>query len=220
MRSEDGFWGEMEKGGSQVKRHRRTRESAVKILEAVVSHKHPQMLKIQREMLNEGRSLEETSAGMEVNADLEKAREAHLKELAALKDDWRVADEKSRQEIAELINQQHEEMAENERARGELEANMERLEAERAEEMQRLQIKLQAQMDNLQLKESQMGALQRRCEEWDSQSAIDQAEKSRMQEELKMLRKEQAEERRKFKEESEKASRRSVGELSFKSLTL
>ncbi|CAK4034540.1 P-loop containing nucleoside triphosphate hydrolase [Lecanosticta acicola] len=215
LRSTKGFWGEMEKGGSRVMRHKRTEESAMAILDAIISHKHPQMLKIQREMVHERRSLDHTSAGLKVHEDLIEAGWKHETELAALQEDMNKADEESQQVIATLMDEQQQEMAENEKARERLKTDIESLEADLVREMETWHAKLKEQISQCLRKEATMRALQQRWEEWDRQSVVDLEQKEDLRKQLDDLRDQQGEDRQRLKDDCEKASRRNPGSNRF-----
>jgi len=83
------YWGAMKQNGSRIRRHYNTRESAFELLSHFVSldSKAPDMvLNIQGEMVDQGKSLDETSAGQAVQADIireRKKNEARLEEVLA-----------------------------------------------------------------------------------------------------------------------------------------
>lgn len=212
LRSTDDFWGEMEKGGSRVMRHLRTKESAMAILGVIIQHGHPMLLKIQDEMINEGRGLEDTGAGIKVNEDLIEADRKYKAELAALKEDMKEADEASKREIAELMRKQQAEIDENERQRKKLETNMAKLEADRARDLKALEERLAEQASNLQKKEKDIRDFQESLKKREAAETIDRAEKARLNEKLDEMEQERATEVSQLRAAVEQAKRKSTGQ--------
>ena len=212
LRSTDDFWGEMEKGGSRVMRHLRTKESAMAILGVIIHHRYPMLLKIQDEMINQGRGLEDTGAGIKVNEDLIEADRKHKAELAALKEDMKEADEASKREIAELMRKQQAEIDENERQRKKLETNMAKLEADRARDLKALEERLAEQASNLQRKEKDIRDFQESLKKREAAETIDRAEKARLNEKLEEMKQERATEVTQLRAAVEQAKRKSTGQ--------
>ncbi|KAK5996393.1 hypothetical protein PT974_01727 [Cladobotryum mycophilum] len=96
----DDVWGDMVSQGSQVVRHENTTESALDIIRKLINHSTSVTLQIQEELQGNGGKLDQTSAGREINNDLEKQikklyneieyvrneRDATLQELRELQD--------------------------------------------------------------------------------------------------------------------------------------
>lgn len=57
------FWGSMVDKGSAVHRHYNTRESAKKIIDQLANHDKKFVTDLQRQLVDEGRTLDQTSAG-------------------------------------------------------------------------------------------------------------------------------------------------------------
>ena len=212
LRSTDDFWGEMEKGGSRVMRHLRTKESAMAILEVIIRDGKTMVLEIQHEMINEGRGLADTGAGIKVNEDLIEADRKHKAELAALKEDMKEADEASKRKIAELMRKQHAEIDENERQRKELETNMAKLEADRARDLKNLEERLAKQASNLQKKDKDIGEIQESLRKSEAAETINRAEKARLEETLDKMKQERETEVTQLRAAVEEAQRRSAGQ--------
>lgn len=70
--------------GAQMARHDDTTESAREVLKKILGHQGI-ALKIQEQLVNEGRELKDTDAGIAVGADIEKLREEHATELEEVK---------------------------------------------------------------------------------------------------------------------------------------
>ncbi len=62
-------------------RHEDNKESALKIIDSILNQGQTTVLAIQHEMIDQGRSLDENSEGIELEGDLRKQREAFEKRL-------------------------------------------------------------------------------------------------------------------------------------------
>ena len=95
----------MARNGSQVRRHMNTRASAMSILETLIKHERDIVLDIQKE-LKDGKRLDDTGAGRQLNEEIHKIQEKHRQELADLEnekqDALRRRDAESVEQIEEL----------------------------------------------------------------------------------------------------------------------
>ncbi|KAF9781349.1 P-loop containing nucleoside triphosphate hydrolase protein [Thelephora terrestris] len=89
---------------AQLARHHNTPQSAHEIIRRIMQN-NPAPLLIQRELVDEGKDIKQTSAGVAVNEELTKAMERHEAEMNALREDMRQAleekDEWMRKELEE-----------------------------------------------------------------------------------------------------------------------
>lgn len=96
------FWGEMIKKGSKVLRQDTGKVSAKWIIEYLVKKRTPAntgvALDIQKEMVDEGKKLEQTSAGQEMNAQILAMRKEYEDKIATLRADLQAAIEKKDEE--------------------------------------------------------------------------------------------------------------------------
>lgn len=107
------FWGAMKSNGSQIKRHYNTRESALKLLSYLASpdsKTSDMVLDIQSQMVDQGKSLIETSAGMEIEAEVLRERKKYEKEKAELQAYWRKAQKEQKNEMMEEIKERSREL--------------------------------------------------------------------------------------------------------------
>ena len=97
------FWGEMIKQGSTVMRQDRAEVSAIQIIQYILSKRRRMVLDIQEEMAS-GKTLDETSAGRALEAELEIMRKKHEAEMKELREDMLEAqirnDKRSYDELA------------------------------------------------------------------------------------------------------------------------
>ena len=123
--SNEEFWAGMIKNGSKVLRQYDEVDSANKIIEYILAQRRTPSLKIQEEM-STGKTLDETAAGLEVEAEKAKLRAKHKEEMIQL--------EKERKEaLAEKDVAAAKEIA---GIKAELEAKMKK----ESEEMERLRV--------------------------------------------------------------------------------
>ena len=94
------FWGGMIEKGSKVIQHDGSRESAKNIVKYLVERSKPIVLDIQRQMVEEHKTLDQTDAGLEVGGELVRQREHFEKQLKDAQED-----------IKEAIKQKDEESA-------------------------------------------------------------------------------------------------------------
>jgi hypothetical protein len=111
---QDDFWKKMYQGGCSIERHWGDRDSAMEILMAVIRNhrkqRNPGRLQVQREMVDEKRSLDDTAAGKEVNAKIEEERIKFQKELNRLKEDMQDAIAEGELRHAEMLRKQEEKL--------------------------------------------------------------------------------------------------------------
>ncbi len=83
LKTNDHFWGLMEKRGSRIVRHDGDAESALSIVSLLVDKKKRcPPLDIQRQMVDEGKPLDETAAGQVVQKELLEALKGRQREIA------------------------------------------------------------------------------------------------------------------------------------------
>lgn len=112
LAEKDEFWGVMMKNGSRVIRHTGDAQSARDIISYLVNKQASVVLDIQRQMVDENRTLDETSAGQYIQKELFEARKRHEKELAELQESLKEAMNGRDQDlISELSEQRQERLA-------------------------------------------------------------------------------------------------------------
>lgn len=88
------FWGYMHEKGSRIFRLDSTPESGLEIIKYIISLGSTTLLEVQDEIVNRGRQIEDTGAGVQLNEDIIRERKKHQAELLGLK--------KQMQETAEM----------------------------------------------------------------------------------------------------------------------
>jgi hypothetical protein len=88
--------------GAQLRRHDNTPESARAILREILKNQ-PLALKIQRELIDEGKDIGQTAAGTELNREIRKLVEKHRIEMRELEENmWKAVKERDRETREEL----------------------------------------------------------------------------------------------------------------------
>ncbi|KAI1439730.1 P-loop containing nucleoside triphosphate hydrolase protein [Annulohypoxylon stygium] len=135
------FWGWMTRQGSQVRRHHNTEDSARDLLKIFVTSKEaPITLKIQEEIVDKHKELNETSAGIELDSALAVEREKYRRELEEMKSEMKEALAARDNETAEIIRQNQQEVLDNikklDRDRQELRVSFEKMYQERVAQLE------------------------------------------------------------------------------------
>jgi len=149
LRENPNMWKKMIERGSRVWRQDGDDKSAWEIIQYLISMKRPVTLKIQEEM-GKGATLDETAAGQEVHAELEKQRQKYEKRLDELREEMARAIAKKDLERQEELDQfkaeieyKQAQMLANERK---LQADREELRRQKEEEAQREREELHEQL--------------------------------------------------------------------------
>jgi len=189
LQTREEFWGGLIARGSKMFRQDQGKSSGENIIKYLVGRRSKMVLEIQKEMVDGRKTLTQTAAGAEVQADLEKLREKYEAEVAQLRDEMTKALAQHDEEWQEEVNRHREQLEarikQSEEDRQKMEARHEELwkqrEAEREEERrQHLEERLQAQrevdrmenelaiarMNNLHLDELQSLRNQLWIEQW------------------------------------------------------
>ncbi|KAG1840188.1 hypothetical protein DFJ58DRAFT_748827 [Suillus subalutaceus] len=197
----------LEKGG-QLLRHHGTLESAHTILRYLVNNQ-PAPLRIQQEIVDEHRSIEETAAGAELRRALNEQADQHKDEIRNLRADMEAAmrakDEEMRRELQEELEKKQEECLR-------IEQNSQRMAAEFAAERARLEaliLRMEAEhQKQLQMLENLQGEVVKVLTEKEEQETM------HAQRESEILAAKQAEDERRARELEEERNARVLAEES------
>jgi hypothetical protein len=233
IKKDDSFWGDMVDCGSRMFRHHGTPASALHIVDYIMELKGYVVLDIQRQMIDEHETLDNTSAGREVQKDLLKAKARYEKELKETQESMKAAMDAGNQKMADkLAKLQHEyqaKIANSDRETKQLKENFEKIQKDGDEKYNKMIRELQAENqraldianerqknidaleDRQRQTESQINSLrnagQNRETQWKLRMATLDAEKAQRQKEIKDL----ADKRR----AAEEAARSSSGTASI-----
>jgi 50S ribosome-binding GTPase len=138
LRSNMAFWGAMDKGKSRTFRHFGERESAEAVIQWLLTSRHKLVLNIQRELVDEQLTLDQTEAGrflQETSAGVREKYEKEIRQLETAIDDAR--GERDLQTENELLLQRNDVEAALEKVNrdsGDMHINARQLEAEKGPE--------------------------------------------------------------------------------------
>lgn len=127
------FWGHCVQKGSKVFRHDQGKDSAVNIIDYLVNIRRPVVLEIQREMVDQKMTLDQTGAGMEIQRDPAKAKAKYEEELAELRADMQELTSREaewQEKLAAAKKEIEKELRKNEESRAQLQIDRERLKRE------------------------------------------------------------------------------------------
>jgi len=136
--------------GAQLRRHNNTPESARAILRKILEN-DPVTLRIQRELIDEGKDIRQTRAGAELNREINEAVEKCQEEIKEMEENMRKAmedkDEETREELEGERRRMQEEM---ERRQREAEEMQSKFEEARREMEERISARHEAQVKKMQ----------------------------------------------------------------------
>lgn len=192
------MWKNMIEKGSRIWRLDRDEESALEIIHYLIEKKRPVTLDIQIDMVENGKTLSETPAGQEVQAEIEKQRQAYQKKIEDLQRDMQEAMAQKDRERQEELDQFKLELedklvraAENEKMlRVEREELKREMEAEARRDREELLEKIRQKEKLVAREEARLEAMKQQHnwemskQRYELQLQQAQAERSRLQAEL------------------------------------
>jgi hypothetical protein len=141
------MWKRMIDFGSKVMRQDRDEISACEILQYLIQRRKPVTLDIQVELVDNKKTLNQTGAGQELHAEIEKQKKEYEKQLTALRKEM---EDKMNKMNADLKEQLQEERDELERKLREAREHDRQLEANREEIRQQMALEAQRERNELQ----------------------------------------------------------------------
>ncbi len=188
------FWGDMVSAGSLVVRHTNDHASAMSIIAHLVERNTTTVLGLQKEMVDQHKSLQDTEAGREVESELLKERQRFERQLEMTRREMSEAIEaQDRLHVEAIMDEQQRFQAKIdaiERGREELRTDMERLIADRERAH-----KTELARYDLQLVESREARVSQAREMAEMRKKIDE-ERRKMEEEKKKMEQEKMEQAR------------------------
>jgi hypothetical protein len=107
------FWARMVSSGSRSMRHDSGRQSALTIISSLIEQNQPIAMQVQTELVDKGLTLDQTAAGQEVQAELERIKADNERAIKQLKEDYEQAVKEKDQEWQEELARQRTEVEEN-----------------------------------------------------------------------------------------------------------
>ena len=137
LRETPEYWGDMIKERAHAHRHSGDRVSAIKIITPLMDNER-KVLFLQKEMVDEKKDLDRTAAGQEVNAEMNKQREALERRIDQTKEEMNKAlalkDQKWVEELASDQEKYQTQINETKTAQEEMKINMAKIFAEKEEQ--------------------------------------------------------------------------------------
>ncbi|KAF2499257.1 P-loop containing nucleoside triphosphate hydrolase protein [Lophium mytilinum] len=195
------FWGWMLGKGSSCHRHNNTNPSATDIVHRLASHNAPVTTDLQRQMVDERRTLDQTSAGRALNGEMLKEKEKWDKERRDMEDNMKAAIQQQDHEAVEMMREERDRytrmIKKVEDDTGALRSTMETLLVERDNRVARMEKQMKEQEAAHEVELRRIKDRQRRLEQ----------EKTELENQAR--RKQEKEARREREREQEKESRSS-----------
>lgn len=228
------WWGLMCERGSSVVRHDGTKECAMEMIEDLIQRRNqggPVVLDIQKEMVDDKLSLEETAAGQAVDKELHIAKQKFEEQIADLQESYDEALKDRDEQLAELLREQREDLEKKLQRAGEAQENLkvtfEKLCAEKTEEYAQMVHEMQeekrqraaeyaarqAELDRLQ--EEQDKDTERHRKEREVYERQREEAEQRMQELIKAQKVTEAERAREDKEKLDKMQQQMEEKFAF-----
>ena len=135
--------------GAQLRRHDNTVGSAQAILREILKNQ-PVVLRIQRELVDEGKDIEQTGAGAELNQGIREVVEKHQREIKELENEMRNTLEKNEEYRKELEEEKRKMEEEIEKLRKDTEEMQSGFEQARREMEERINTRFEGQMTRVQ----------------------------------------------------------------------
>ncbi|KAH7114770.1 hypothetical protein B0J13DRAFT_681560 [Dactylonectria estremocensis] len=143
------FWGYMMSKGSTCRRHSNTLASAREIVQCLTKHSSAITTNIQQELVDEKRTLEDTSAGRELESELRKEREMWTKQLRETEEEMKEAIRLRDREAEKMMREERDRFShlikKAEAETGSLRLTMEHLLSERDKRVASMEKKMQKQ---------------------------------------------------------------------------
>jgi hypothetical protein len=121
------WWGLMCDRGSSVVRHDGTKECAMEMIEDLIQRRNqggPVVLEIQKEMVDDKLSLEQTSAGIAVDQELSIAKQKFEEQIADLQESYDEALKDRDEQLAEILREQRDDLEKKLQRAGEAQENL------------------------------------------------------------------------------------------------
>lgn len=136
LKESDDFWAGMIRRKSKVLRQDQDAVSAQMIIRYILAQRHQVTLQIQKEMAS-GTTLDQTSAGREVNEEINRLREHHEKEMNLLRAQFSEADAVYKEELKAMQAKIEKKMKEEREDKERMKVTMHELQTQRDEELRR-----------------------------------------------------------------------------------
>ena len=127
LTSRKDWWGLMCERGSSVVRHDGTKECALEMIEDLIQRRAqggPVLLEIQKEMVDDKKSLEDTAAGQEVEKELTLAKKKFEEQITDIQESYDEALKERDMQLAEVLKEQRDDLEKKLQKAGEAQENL------------------------------------------------------------------------------------------------
>ncbi|PQE12522.1 GTP binding domain protein [Rutstroemia sp. NJR-2017a BBW] len=184
LRSTNEFWGSLCRGGSQVARWTGDEHSTLGVIDHIMTTYEAtdnEVLKIQKELVDQGKCLEETEAGKAINQILEEAKSRHREDIQNVSTSRQMALENGdtllAQEMENDLDRVRKELRNIQRSQVKMKINMDTLVQEKTTEYDRLLKEVRREQHNISLAVQQYRVEQQRVlrERQENETALTEA---------------------------------------------
>ncbi|KAL2867705.1 P-loop containing nucleoside triphosphate hydrolase protein [Aspergillus lucknowensis] len=162
------FWGWMLGKGSSCHRHNNTEASARSIVARLSNHKAPITTDLQRQLVDEHKSLDQTSAGRELQGELLKEKEKWARERREIEEQMKAAIKQRDREAEQMMREERDRYTKMikkvENDTGALRSTMNNLLAERDKRVAKMEQQLKRQQADHEAELKRLSERQRRVE--------------------------------------------------------
>ena len=206
------FWGWMLAKGSTCHRHCNTEESAKQVVHQLSNHNTPIATELQKQLIDENRSLDQTSAGRELQSEILKEKKKWAKERREIEENMKAAIRQRDRETEEMMREERDRytrmIQKAESDTGALRSTMESLLAQRDKRVARMEMQMQKQQEAHMAELKEIKKIQQRLEREKAELEKERAKEKQERKREREAREEQARLlREKEKELEEKRSR-------------
>jgi hypothetical protein len=203
------FWGWMLGKGSSCHRHNNTEASVRSIVARLANHKAPITTDLQRQLVDEKKSLDQTSAGRELQGELLKEKEKWARERREIEEQMKAAMKQRDREAEQMMREERDRYTKMikkvENDTGALRSTMNNLLAERDKREAKMEQQMKQQQANHEAELKRISERQRHVEK--EKEELEELEKKRRRREKEDERRRQREQE---KQEQEQTRRRQV----------
>lgn len=136
------WWGLFSKRGSKIVRHTDDKRSALELIDYLVGLQKPVLLNIQKQIVDEHKTLEETDAGQKYQKELIEMKRLHKRQIDELKEGYQQALKDRDSELAEILKEQRKELEDQlntaSKKQEELKVTFEQMEQNKAAQVKQL----------------------------------------------------------------------------------
>ncbi|KAJ5102659.1 P-loop containing nucleoside triphosphate hydrolase protein [Penicillium argentinense] len=210
------FWGWMVSKGSSCHRHHNTESSARNIVSKLAAHKTPIATDLQRQLVDEHKSLDQTSAGRELQSEMLKEKEKWARERKEIEEQMKAAIKQRDREAEEMMREERDRYTKMikkvESDTGALRSTMNNLLAERDKRVERMEQQMREQQAAHEAELKKISERQKRVEKEKAELEKQQRRREKEEEKRRQREREKLDEqrrRREDQEEKEEQQRRS-----------